>query len=169
MKKFVSLFIVLVLATASAWADDGLWVERQNGSKQGFLFADKPVITYTADNLVMTTAKATAEFPIADIKQITFADDVVNAIGQVRLADGTEQLIRVTAEGAQLSGFAPNTAVALYDAAGRTVAKYKTATDGTLSVNLSAQHNETYSINNSSRIGNDSRHAGARNTKVYGR
>ena len=143
MKKFFSLFIVLVLATASAWADDGLWVERQNGSKQGFLFADKPVITYTADNLVMTTVKATAEFPI---KQITFADDVVNAIGQVRLADGTEQLIRVTAEGAQLSGFAPNTAVALYDAAGRTVAKYKTATDGTLSVNLSAQHKGIYVI-----------------------
>ena len=146
MKKIFSLFIVLVLATSSAWADDGLWVERQNGSKQGFLFADKPVITYTADNLVMTTAKATAEFPIADIKQITFADDVVNAIGQVRLADGTEQLIRVTAEGAQLSGFAPNTAVTLYDAAGRTVAKYKTATDGTLSVNLSAQHKGIYVI-----------------------
>ena len=81
------LFVALIVATGSTALatvpDDGVWVERLDGMKQGFLFSDQPVITYTTDNLVMTSTTATAEFPIPDIRRVYFADDISTGIHDV--------------------------------------------------------------------------------------
>jgi hypothetical protein len=147
-KKFILILALLFVAIGSR-AVNGVWVERIDGKKQCFLFADYPVITYTADHLVMTTTTATAEFPIAELRRYYFSGDgeaIATAIRNAEQPGGMAPLIRVTADGAQLSGFAPQTAVDIYDLGGRLLARRQTATDGTLTVSLSDQPKGIYII-----------------------
>ncbi len=153
MKKKLH-FAFLLTMLLSMWAlsgmaaapDDGVWVERLDGTKQGFVFADFPKVTYTADQLVMTTKTVTATFPFAELRRVYFADDVVTAIREVVVADGSSPVIRATAEGAQLAGFAPKTAVEVYSASGLLLSRDQTAADGTLTVSLTARPQGIYII-----------------------
>ena len=100
----IILILALLAAVTGSRAVNGVWVERIDGGKQCFLFADYPVITCTTDLLV------------------------------------------VTAAGAQISGFAPQTAVDIYDTAGRLLDRRQIAPDGTLTVSLSDQPKCIYII-----------------------
>ena len=145
----IILILALLAVSIGSKAVNGVWVERIDGRKQCFLFADYPVITYTADHLVMTTTTATVEFPITDLRRYYFTGDgeaTATAIRNVEQSDGMAPLIRMTAGGAQLSGFAPQTAVDIYDTAGRLLDRRQTAPDGTLTVSLSDQPKGIYII-----------------------
>lgn len=152
MKRLVlfnMLTMLMGIGAVSGFAanpDDGVWVEQLDGTRQGFLFAEKPVITYTTDNLVMTTTVAMAEFPFAVIKRVYFDDDISTAIRNVVQPDGTAPLIRVTSDGVQLSGFAAKTAVSIYDTSGQLLTHEHAAADGTLMVNFSAHPKGIYII-----------------------
>ena len=144
-KTFI-LLLVLCASAIGARAGDGVWVERIDGTKQGFLFSDYPVITDTAENLVMTSTTATVEFPIVDIRNVYFADDISTGIRDVARPAVQDPLIRVTSDGAQLSGFAPRTAVSIYDVGGQLLSREQTSADGTLTVSLSARPQGIYII-----------------------
>ena len=143
-KKLLTVLMAMCAAAASAWAGNGVWVERLDDTKQGFLFTDKPVITYTAESLVMTTEKATAEFPFADVKRLSFDGDIT--VVSVAEAKTDSRLISVTADGAELSGFEAGTAVLVYDVMGHLVATCKTAADGALSISLAGYPTGVYII-----------------------
>ena len=52
----------------------------------------------------------------------------------------------MTSDGAQLSGFAPRTAVSIYDTGGQLLSREQTSADGTLTVSLSACQKGIYII-----------------------
>ena len=147
--RIIILILALLAAVTGSRAVNGVWVERIDGGKQCFLFADYPVITCTTDLLVVTTPTATVEFPVADLRRYYFTGDgeaTATAIRNVEQSGGMAPLIRVTAAGAQLSGFAPQTAVDIYDTAGRLLDRRQIASDGTLAVSLSDQPKGIYII-----------------------
>ena len=143
LTMFMSTWAISGMATAP---DDGLWVERLDGTKQGFVFADFPKVTYTADQLVMTTKTVTVEFPLTELRRVIFADDVVTAIREAVAAEGSSPVIRATADGAQLAGFAPKTAVEVYTTSGLLLSREQTAADGTLTISLAARPQGIYII-----------------------
>ena len=145
MKRRFILFFALTTMFGSAMADDGVWVERLNGTKQGFLFAEAPKITYSGNDLVMTTTKATATFPLADVRRVYF-HDTPTSIDSQHVADAQSPLIRVGSGGAALSGFSPDAPVEVFDAFGRLISRHKTSADGTLSVSLTAHPTGIYII-----------------------
>lgn len=127
-------------------ADGGVWVELKDNTKQGFLFTDKPKITYGTDILVLTSTEATVEFPFADIKRLYFSDDIGTAVNHVT-ADVTDKVIRATHEGARLSGFEASTPVTVYSLGGKAVQRLQVGPDGTLIVSLASLPKGTYVIN----------------------
>ena len=143
-KKLVTIIFALLAIASGASADDGVWVELQNGEKQGFVFADKPKITYETENLVLTSTEATATFPITDIKRIYF-DDVATTVTTVN-SDGKGKVVRVTGNGAEFFGFAAGTPVAVYALSGKSLLQSQVGQDGTLTVNLSTLPQGTYII-----------------------
>ena len=146
MKKNIVTLLVALLATASgARADDGVWVERLDGTKLGFLFVDEPKITCDADILVLKTSSATVEFPIAELKRLYFSDDIVTGVGAAN-AGITSEIIRATRNGAELSGFAAGTPVTVYNLSGKSLRQLNVEQDGTLTVNLSTLPQGTYII-----------------------
>ena len=47
---------------------------KKDGGIETFDFADKPVVTYSGNDLVITTAKTRVQFPIYLLKDLTFDD-----------------------------------------------------------------------------------------------
>lgn len=73
MKKILPFFALLFVC-ATAFAQDALTVIQKDGQSYKFNFADKPVITYTETDLVLTTTSTEVQYPIADIQKLTFKD-----------------------------------------------------------------------------------------------
>lgn len=135
-KKIFTLLLAMLGFMPAVWADDGVWIERLNGTKQVFLFSQEPEISFNDYDFVITTTAATATFPYDEIKRIYFDSDIVSGINGINADDS--RLMRVTPIGAELSGFPAGTAVNVYDLRGFTLAQWLVPSGGQLSVNLSA-------------------------------
>lgn len=147
MKKRICTVMVTLLAAASiALASDGICVKLQDGTLNGFVFADQPKIDYDAeDNLVLTTKSTSVTFPLAEIKDIVINGNVETAINKVK-ADGKDKYIRATDNGAELYGYSVGTEVGIYDLGGKSLQQLQVNTDGKLTVNLSSRPKGTYII-----------------------
>lgn len=145
-KRLFTLLFALSSVVMCMWADKGVWVEQVDGTKQGFLFAEQPKITYSSAELVMTTSQLTATFPIADIKRLYFDDDVVNAIESAETDGGVQPVVRVTHAGIELSGFALGTKAQVYDMTGKMLKQLSINQNGRQTVSISDLPQGTYII-----------------------
>lgn len=51
-----------------------LLLTKKDGSVEAFDFADKPVVRYSGNDLVLTTSKTSVQFPVYLLKKISFDD-----------------------------------------------------------------------------------------------
>lgn len=99
MKKLL-LFISAALMSSALWAAvNSLNVHSKTGNVSSYLFSDQPVVTYSSDNLVITTQKVTVEYPIADLERVTFSETEDSAIDQVKMNSNGEADNTVTVYG----------------------------------------------------------------------
>ena len=72
--KTRNLFILLLLwlTAAGAWAQNTIVVCQNDGTMARFAFTEKPVVTYSAGELVMTTNKTSVQYPINRLLKIYF-------------------------------------------------------------------------------------------------
>jgi len=72
MKKFL-LFLSFLLATASTYAAETLYMTLTDGSVVSFQLSLKPTITFSGSVLTVTTSdKATQQFTLADVARYSF-------------------------------------------------------------------------------------------------
>ena len=72
--KTRNLFILLLLwlTAAGAWAQNPIVVCQNDGTMAKFAFTEKPVVTYSAGELVMTTNKTSVQYPMNRLLKIYF-------------------------------------------------------------------------------------------------
>ena len=72
--KTRNLFILLLLwlTAAGAWAQNTIVVCQNDGTMAKFAFTEKPVVTYSAGELVMTTNKTSVQYPMNRLLKIYF-------------------------------------------------------------------------------------------------
>lgn len=75
LRKLTCL-LLLSMAGVSAMAADYVHVKVSDvdGTATFFALADKPVVSFTSDFLVLTTKKQTVQYPIADYRKIEFTE-----------------------------------------------------------------------------------------------
>ena len=86
MKKII-LTALLALGCAAGHAQNTLNIWQQTGEAVSYAFSEKPRITYTDTNLILTTTKVQVEFPLSSVRKFTCDDDMImidDAIGTVR-------------------------------------------------------------------------------------
>ena len=128
----VLLIFTLMLVSAVAWAEDGVVVETRGGVTVGYVFSETPVITYEGLDLVVTTSKTTAQYPIDDLARVYFDDVSITAINEV----ASKQIIRVVNDVVEMTGFAAGTVVNVYDINGRQIVAHQTDANGALTLSL---------------------------------
>ena len=81
MKKgrvFLLLFL-LHNFTLCMMAQNAVEIYQVDGKVSTFAFSEKPVVTYSGSDLVMTTTKTTVQYPIYLLKKISFDVELDNA------------------------------------------------------------------------------------------
>lgn len=64
--------LLLWLTASGAWAQNVIVVCQKDGTVAKFAFTEKPVVTYSGDELVMTTNKTSVQYPMNRLLKIYF-------------------------------------------------------------------------------------------------
>ena len=142
MKKFL-LSLTLMLATVAAWAEDGFYVVTTSGERTCYLFEDNPVLTFEGDNLVVTCLGDAVIYRMSDLDRMQFVEEQpTTRITEVR----NTELVRFVRDGVELSGFAANTTVTIYNLQGQLVGTHSTDGSGSLNISLADREQGIYII-----------------------
>lgn len=128
-RKFL-LTLLLAVATLVANAQNAIAIYQKDGQVAKFAFTEKPVVTYSGSDLVLTTSKTIVQYPVYMLQKIAFdvVDLVANDIEQ--LAVKAEAQFSFQRETLTISGGEAGAPVYLYDVSGRKVGEYRLDPDG---------------------------------------
>lgn len=145
----VMLLYHLFCSTVPIMADDGIWVEKTDESKTGFIFSEEPIITFHDDELVITTSSSVACFPIDDIRRLSFGDVSLTGIDEITTGELETPIIHINEERVMIGGLRPGTAILAYSTGGNIVARTQADKEGNVAINLSSQPKGVYIISTS--------------------
>ena len=133
MKIFLSL-LGAVFLTAPVFGQNFLTIQQKDGQEFSFGFEDKPIITYTDNDLVLKTSKTELQYPLASLAKFTFTDTAteVDAVqddikNPTFTIDGYEINITGTKAGINVSVISTD---------GKAIGTYKTDQDGSVSFSI---------------------------------
>lgn len=146
MRKLLTTLFLVVLATV-AWAQNAVAVWQQDGKVAKFGFAEKPVVTYADNNLVITTTQTTVEYPIYLLRKISFdVDWTVDAVEEVK-AD-----VQFSFRGGSLTvrGGEAGSQVYIYNLKGVKVGQYRLDSDGNATIPTESLGKDFYVVKSKS-------------------
>lgn len=137
-----SVFRTIVLAGLawivglSAYAADYVKVSEKGGKDTYFALSDKPEVTFTADHLVLKTAKETINYPLSALLTFEFTNRPtgINALGteESHVVFSFEQTLKG-------QGLQPGSRVSVYSVNGQTVASAVVDANGAVEIALDGQ------------------------------
>ena len=143
------LFLIILFAAAgfaqSAFAANGFWLEKKDGSKIGYLFDEVISVNYTMKGVEVKTSYATMEHAFDDVKKVWFDEGVTTGIEENTLS-ALQQQIRVSANGVEIKGIAPATPVSVSNLSGQILMQRTTDAQGSLYIGKSEMPQGIYII-----------------------
>lgn len=138
--KLRLLFVVMFVATLSAYADDACIVIKQKSGNETILeLSANPIITFSGEDMVVTSSLTTIAIPLADVDSYTAYD----ATTGIRPLTDAPQF----ANGHVLfSGLAKGSDVRIYTADGRLVSHQQADASGHAAVSLDSLPKGVYVI-----------------------
>lgn len=116
------LYTILLLACClSAGAQNAITVHQKDGKVANFAFSEKPVVTYSDNQLVITTTKTSVQYPLYLLQKIDFAMSEATAVEQVK----TDAKFRFTDDTLYITGGDPGSLVYIYGMRGTTEGQYR--------------------------------------------
>ena len=131
LRRLLTILLLLVAFKASATADNTvLVVELRDGNTANFLLADKPKITFTAQQMNIVSESFSMEFDRSDVKNFHFVKDDATSVEtpvkpDAKVADNT----------LMLNGVDEGTVIVIYNTGGLPV-KHAVAVGGNCTVSL---------------------------------
>lgn len=140
-----SLFVAfMVLAALPLPARNALTIHQKDGSQFSFGFSEKPVITYTDSDLVLTTTGATVQYPLSSVAMLTFTDVGTEVEGIA--ADAVDTSVRMDEYTVSICGASPAKSVFLTDLSGKVLSTYETGRDGSATFSIAGLPSGTYIV-----------------------
>ena len=147
MKKII-ISMVLLVASFTAFAQNTLTIHQKDGQQLSFGFEEKPVITFTDSEIVLTSAKTELRLYFTNVDKITF-DDIDDAVIDIK-ADGTKASITLDEYTVSISGAKADAAVQLIASDGKLLQSYKTDENGSVMFSIADLPQGTYIISSES-------------------
>lgn len=147
MKKSLLLLIIILLtlsvpARAEQFAES-IVLKLKNGETISFALNEQPKLTFSQGNLILSSSTYESTYKLSDLDgyQIKYSD--TNSIQSIK--EG-EQVLRQEAGCIYISGLNPQTEVKVYSTSGVVVCSTIANTDGSATIDLSAQLPGVYVI-----------------------
>ena len=135
MKKTIVMILAVVVLAQHVFAANGLWLEKRDGNKIGYLFDEEVTISYNSTSVVMTSQNASVEYPFSEVHRAYFGDDVTSNASTSIIEK--QQQIRIFSNGLELKGFTAGTLVTISNLTGSFYTKRVTNADGILYIKWS--------------------------------
>ena len=144
MKIFLSL-LGAVFLTAPVFGQNYLTIQQKDGQEFSFGFEDKPVITYTDNDLVLKTTKTELQYPLTSLAKFTFTDTATE-VDAVR-DDIKNPTFAIDDYEISITGAKAGINVSLIATDGKTIGTYKTDQDGSVTFSIADLPQGLYIIN----------------------
>ena len=146
MKK-LTIIILLLMGVMTTWAQNAIAVYQQDGKVVKFGFAEKPVVTYADNNVVISTARTTVQYPIYMLRKMEFDVDWTSDVVEAVKADaqfsfrGGSLVVRGGEAGSQ---------VYIYNFKGVMEGQYRLDSNGNANISLSNLSKDFYVVKSKS-------------------
>lgn len=134
MKQRLLLRLLLLASAISTHAataadtENAIAIYQKDGQVAKFAFSEKPVVTYSGNDLVLTTSKTSVQYPIYMLQKVAFdvTDEIINDVEEVK----REAQFRFEGGMLVISGGDPGSIVYLYDISGKAAGQYVLDSEG---------------------------------------
>ena len=133
-RVFLLLFLLHSFALGMI-AQNAVEIYQVDGKVSTFAFSEKPVVTYSGSDLVMTTTKTTVQYPIYLLKKISFDVELDDA-DVVKDVKADEQFSFRGGTFTDLGG-EPNSQVYIFNIQGMKAGQYKLDDQGNATIPVS--------------------------------
>ena len=142
--KRLSLLGTILLAVP-VFSQNTITINQKDGQQFSFGFADKPVITYTENDLVLKTTKTEVQYPLSSLSKITFTETEtgVDAI----LDDIQSPVLTLDDYVINITGAKAGVSVSVIGSDGKAIGTYKTDQDGGVTFSIADLPQGIYIIN----------------------
>lgn len=148
MRKLITSILLAVITTTATHAQDatttGLVLQLTTGETATFVLDEQPKITFTADNLVITSPTYTTEYPLAGLQRYTFKQVPASHITSPT-ADNRPSITQTDGQ-IILDNLPAGTAVTVYSIDGMALSAPTTAPDGRATIDTSTLTSGVYII-----------------------
>lgn len=147
MKKIL-LSLLLIVCSTITWAEDidALKLHLASGKQVVCLLEERPVVTFTNEEVVITTHMHEVRYLSNDVLKFTYVNFEEDGIHSPQL---DQELIRLDGNNLSIYGIASDSPVSVYTADGVLVASVKADKSGTVSVVLPEQSGKVYVVKTS--------------------
>ena len=124
-----ALFLIFAVVPSGMLAQNTLTVHQKDGQQFSFGFSEKPVVSYTDNDLVIKSTKADVQYPLATVAKFTF-DEVPTAVNGLT-EDVKKPTITLDEFVICISGAKADVEVRLISSDGKILQSCKTDKEGT--------------------------------------
>ncbi len=147
MKRLLSIIIIAFLAIP-IFAQNTLTIHQKDGQQFSYGFEEKPVVTFTDNDLIIKSSKTEVQYEMAKVAKFTF-DDVEDAVIGIK-ANDTKSSLSLDEYTVCISGAKADVEVRLITSDGKQIQTYKTNQDGSVSFSIAELPEGTYIISTES-------------------
>ena len=140
------LFTFLLTALSSvAFSQNAIAIYQKDGNVATFAFLEKPIVTYSGNDLVLTTKKTTVTYPVYMLQKIVFdLKDIVDDVDALEVEGKSE--FSFQGETLNISGGEPGSFVFIYNMSGMMVGQYRLDSNGHASIPISGMDKSLYIV-----------------------
>lgn len=138
--------VALLMLTGMAQAQNAVAIHQKNGQVATFAFTEKPVVTYSGSDLVLTTTKTTVNYPIYLLKKLVFDVDWTESVNKIENVQTSDVLFRFHDGTLSIIGGQPGSIVTLHNIKGQKVGQYRLDADGSTTIPTQSLGKDIYIV-----------------------
>ena len=146
MRKTI-LSLAMLLCSLSSWAEDinAMMLHLASGKQVVCLLDEKPVVTFSGEELILTTHMNEVSYQSSDVLKFTYLYVDPSGVNQLPM----QSMFTLRGNGLSVVGAEPGSQVAVYSVDGMLVASAKADKKGTASIVLPEQSGKVYVVKTS--------------------
>ncbi len=147
-KLLCTVFLLFCVLMTHISAQNTLTIHQKDGRLFSYGFLEKPIITYTETDLVLTTAHIVVEYPLSAISKFTFTE-TETSVSDVE-TDVVTPILELKDNTVHISGAKPQQTISLIGTDGKIVSTFKTDANGYVTFSIVALPEGVYIVKSES-------------------
>lgn len=139
-----SIIPLLLAFCTLAYGQNTIVIQQKDGKVARFSFTEKPVVTCSGSDVLVTTTKNSVQYPIYLLQKISF--DIDWNTTDIEEVEASSPDFRFQADAISISGEDPRSPVFLYDIKGMLAGRYQTDDRGCVTIPIRQLRSDLYIV-----------------------